>query len=160
LLLGIYLLAAGLVELRRNWGRAGIIRHMNANKVALVTRASRGIGRAIALSLAAHGHDVVINYAKNATAAQEVRRLAQASGARCLAVQGDVSRRADRARLISETFSAFGRIDLLVNNAGVAPEVRADLLEATEESFDHLININLKGPYFLTQTVLRNSVNT
>src|SRR5690606_33171283 len=68
-------------------------------------------------------------------------------------VQADVSRTEDRQRLVDETVKAFGRIDLLVNNAGVAPNVRADILEAGEESFDRLININLKGPYFLTQLV-------
>jgi 3-oxoacyl-[acyl-carrier protein] reductase len=73
-------------------------------------------------------------------------------------VQADVSVAADRERLVAETLGAFGRIDLLVNNAGVAPDVRADLLEATEESFDRLININLKGPYFLTQLVAREMV--
>jgi 3-oxoacyl-[acyl-carrier protein] reductase len=70
-------------------------------------------------------------------------------------VQADVSEGADRERLVAETLRAFGRIDLLVNNAGIAPEVRADLLEATEESFDRLIAVNLKGPYFLTQRVAR-----
>jgi NAD(P)-dependent dehydrogenase (short-subunit alcohol dehydrogenase family) len=73
-------------------------------------------------------------------------------------VQADVSVAADRAKLVAETLAAFGRIDLLVNNAGVAPDVRADLLEASEESFDRLININLKGPYFLTQLVAREMV--
>jgi 3-oxoacyl-[acyl-carrier protein] reductase len=76
-------------------------------------------------------------------------------GVRAHLVQADVSVAADRAKLVAETLAAFGRIDLLVNNAGVAPDVRADLLEASEESFDRLININLKGPYFLTQLVAR-----
>jgi NAD(P)-dependent dehydrogenase (short-subunit alcohol dehydrogenase family) len=68
-------------------------------------------------------------------------------------VQADISKTDDRKKLVDETLKTFGRIDLLVNNAGVAPNVRADVLEASEESFDRLININLKGPYFLTQLV-------
>src|SRR5207253_10813426 len=74
-------------------------------------------------------------------------------------VQADVGAAADRARLVDEAYAAFGRIDQLVNNAGVAPAVRADLLEASEESFDRLININLKGPYFLTQLVARRMID-
>ncbi|GAA1789500.1 3-ketoacyl-ACP reductase [Luedemannella flava] len=121
--------------------------------VALVTGASRGIGRGIALALAAAGHDVVVNYASNADAAKEVGEAIEAAGGRAALVRADVSSAADRERLVGETYAAFGRLDLLVNNAGVAPNVRADLLEAGEESFDRLIAINLKGPYFLTQLV-------
>ena len=77
----------------------------------------------------------------------------RAAGGDGITVQADIALPADRARLLQEVITAYGRIDLLVNNAGVAPAVRADLLEAGEESFDRLININLKGPYFLTQQV-------
>jgi NAD(P)-dependent dehydrogenase (short-subunit alcohol dehydrogenase family) len=70
-------------------------------------------------------------------------------------VQGDISAATDRERLVAETVAAFSRIDLLVNNAGVAPTVRADVLDAGEESFDRLFAINLKGPYFLTQSVAK-----
>lgn len=121
--------------------------------VALVTGASRGIGRGIAVALANAGHDVVVNYAANADAAREVEKEVVAAGGRALLVQADIASTEDRARLVDETYTAFGRLDLLVNNAGVAPNVRADLLEAGEESFDRLISINLKGPYFLTQLV-------
>jgi len=78
-------------------------------------------------------------------------RLAAELG--CIGMQGSVTNPADIDRAVQTALSAFGRIDLLVNNAGVAPTVRADLLEATEESFDRMIQINLKGPYFLTQLV-------
>ena len=125
------------------------------NPAALITGSSRGIGRGIALTLAQAGtHDLVINYAGNEAAANECRALCLEAGAGRIRVeicQGDISLAADRARLLDFVKATFGRLDLLVNNAGVAPNVRADLLDAGEESFDRLISINLKGPYFLTQ---------
>jgi NAD(P)-dependent dehydrogenase (short-subunit alcohol dehydrogenase family) len=126
---------------------------MSEKRVAVVTGGSRGIGRGISVALARAGYNVVVNYAKNASAADEVKREIESAGAKAHPVQADVSVTADRQKLVNETIKAFGRIDLLVNNAGVAPDVRADVLEASEESFDRLININLKGPYFLTQLV-------
>ncbi len=129
------------------------------NPIALITGASRGIGRGIALTLAKAGtHDLVINYAGNEAAANECRALCLEAGAGRIRVeicQGDISIAADRARILDFVKSTFGRLDLLVNNAGVAPNVRADLLEAGEESFDRLISINLKGPYFLSQAAAR-----
>ena len=129
-----------------------------ARPVSLVTGAGRGIGRGIAVELARLGHAVVINYAGNADAAEECLRLVREAGGEGMTVRADVSSAADRERLVSEAVGAYGRIDLLVNNAGVAPDVRADLLEAGEESFDRLVRINLKGPYFLTQLVARQMV--
>jgi NAD(P)-dependent dehydrogenase (short-subunit alcohol dehydrogenase family) len=129
------------------------------NPTALITGASRGIGRGIALTLAkAATHDLVINYAGNESAANECRALCLEAGGGRIRVeicQGDISLAADRVRILEFVASTFGRLDLLVNNAGVAPNVRADLLEAGEESFDRLISINLKGPYFLTQAAAR-----
>jgi NAD(P)-dependent dehydrogenase (short-subunit alcohol dehydrogenase family) len=124
-----------------------------ANKVAIVTGGSRGIGRAIAVALSREKFDVVVNYARNAAAAEEVKQHIESAGAKALLVQADVSIADDRRRLVESALNAFSAIDLLVNNAGVAPETRADILEASEESFDRLIKINLKGPYFLTQLV-------
>src|SRR5687768_16373030 len=124
-------------------------------KVAIVTGASRGIGRAVALGLSESGWHVAINYAPSADAADEAKREVESRGGRGLIVQADVSKTDDRKRLVGEVTKTWGRIDLLVNNAGVAPDVRADILDASEESFDRLININLKGPYFLTQLVAR-----
>ncbi len=118
-------------------------------KTALVTGGSRGIGRGICEALGALQWNVVVNYASNAAAAQEVVQAVHALGGKAIAIQADISAAADRDRLVRESLAAFGRIDLLVNNAGVAPNVRADLLEAGEESFDRLININLKGHTFL-----------
>jgi 3-oxoacyl-[acyl-carrier protein] reductase len=122
-----------------------------AKKTALITGGSRGIGRGIALELIRAGYAVAINYAGNIEAATEALALVQAAGGEGMTVQGDVAVPADRVRLMAETVARFGRLDLLVNNAGVAPKVRADLLDAGEESFDRLFAINLKGPFFLTQ---------
>ncbi|MEJ2010532.1 MAG: 3-ketoacyl-ACP reductase [Acidobacteriota bacterium] len=126
--------------------------------VALVTGGSRGIGRGICLSLARAGFGVAINYATNATAAEECRRLCtdsapNATKVKFETVQADVANSQERIRLMEFIERELGWIDVLVNNAGVAPEVRADLLAASEESFDRLMAINLKGPYFLTQAV-------
>ena len=125
--------------------------------VALVTGGSRGIGRAIAVELARVGLDVAINYASNRQAAEEAQALARAArpGARAETIAADVGETADRERLLAVVRERFGRLDLLVNNAGVAPRTRSDLLEATQESFDRLLNVNLKGPYFLSQAVAR-----
>ncbi|MDR1012239.1 MAG: 3-ketoacyl-ACP reductase [Opitutaceae bacterium] len=126
--------------------------------VILVTGASRGLGRGIALQLAGQGCSVVINYAGNLDAANETAALCRAAAPkpdaqRFVPIQADISSAADRARLVSETLAQLGRIDALVNNAGIAPKNRADITDATEESFAHLIRTNLQGPYFLTQAV-------
>jgi NAD(P)-dependent dehydrogenase (short-subunit alcohol dehydrogenase family) len=129
-------------------------------RIALVTGASRGIGRGIAIALSGAGYDVIVNFAGNLKAAEETRAEIESRGRKALLAQADISSATDRQRLVDESFAWAGRLDLLVNNAGVAPEVRADLLEATEASFDRLININLKGPYFLTQLIARRWVET
>jgi NAD(P)-dependent dehydrogenase (short-subunit alcohol dehydrogenase family) len=131
------------------------------NPVALITGASRGIGRGIALELAKEGFDLVINYAGNVAAAKQTSGDCVSAGAanaktvRAETCQADIAKSAERQQLIGFVQERFGRVDLLVNNAGVAPDVRADILEASEASFDRLININVKGPYFLTQTVAK-----
>ncbi len=124
--------------------------------VALVSGSSRGIGRGIAVELARGGWSVIINYASAEEAAIECRGLCQEASppsteASFEIVQADISRCEDRTRLLAFAEEKFGWVDLLVNNAGVAPKLRADLLETSEESFDRLIGINLKGPFFLTQ---------
>lgn len=124
-------------------------------QVAIVTGGSRGIGRGIVLALAQRGWAITVNYRGNAQAAQETAQAVEAAGGRALVVQADIGSAADRERLVTETLTHFGRIDLLVNNAGMAPRVRLDLLETTEESYDEVMDVNLKGPFFLTQRVAR-----
>jgi 3-oxoacyl-[acyl-carrier protein] reductase len=127
------------------------------NPVALITGGSRGIGRGIASELAKLGWNLVINYAANQAAAQETAEHcvshARAGGKTIQTeiCEADIAVNAQRQKLINFTKITFGRLDLLVNNAGVAPHVRADILEAIEESFDRVFNINAKSPYFLTQ---------
>jgi len=128
---------------------------MHAAPVALVTGASRGIGRAIALRLAREGYATVVNYHSNREAAESVVGEVVAAGSRAIAVQADVGAAADRQRLIETTMSKFGRLDLLVNNAGITSPGRKDLLEATEESWDTVFATNLKGPFFLAQLAAR-----
>jgi len=122
---------------------------MSKEQVALVTGASRGIGRGIALDLA-RTHTVVATYRGRRDAAESLQ-------AECGAdiVQSDISSPADRQALIGHVRRKYGRLDLLVNNAGIAPRERKDILEATEDIYDEVLNTNLKGPYFLTQLAAR-----
>jgi NAD(P)-dependent dehydrogenase (short-subunit alcohol dehydrogenase family) len=117
--------------------------------VALVTGASRGIGRGIAEELAAT-HRVIGTYRGRRDAAES---LAEKTGAAIVACE--IGSRDDRAALVDYVQRNFGRVDLLVNNAGMAPRERRDLLDTTEESFEELIRTNLQGPYFLTQQIAR-----
>jgi 3-oxoacyl-[acyl-carrier protein] reductase len=125
----------------------------------LVTGASRGLGRGIAESLARDGLDVAVHYGRNREAAQETEAACRAAATRThqrfVLVGGDLASRADRQRILDETLAGLGRLDALVNNAGMAPRARVDLLDATEESFDELMAVNLKAPYFLSQAAAR-----
>ena len=128
-------------------------------RTALVTGASRGIGLAIARQLGLDGMNVVMvatgSREKNAAAIDGLENEGMTVGY----VQADISKHDDRLRIVSEAVSLFGRIDVLVNNAGVAPLQRADLLEMTEESFDRVVGINTKGNMFLTQAVARQMIS-
>lgn len=122
---------------------------MPLEQVALITGASRGIGRAIALELA-HTHKIVGTFRGRQDAADS---LTSATGADM--VRSDISSGPDRVSLIAHVRERYGRLDLLVNNAGMAPRLRSDMLDATEESFHELIATNLQGPHFLTQNAAR-----
>src|SRR2546423_13998500 len=127
----------------------------NSKRVALVTGGSRGIGRGIAEALADSGFDLAINGVREAEQVAEILAALRKRGAQAHYCRGDVSVPKDRQEIIDAVRARFGRLDVLVNNAGVAPNVRADILEASEESFDRVIGTNLKGPYFLTQLAAR-----
>jgi len=126
-----------------------------SRRVALVSGASRGIGRAIAIELGRIGLDVLINYRTNTAEAERTAEEIKAVGAHGEIFAADVGNDDDRQRLITHARERFGRLDLLVNNAGIAPEKRVDLLETSAESFDRLLNVNLKGPFFLSQLIAR-----
>ena len=123
---------------------------MSSPAVALVTGAARGIGAGIATKLAGQGFDVAI---LDVIDAEETLAAIEAAGRRGLGLVGDVTGAADRRRALAEIEETFGRLDVLVNNAGVAPTVRCDVLEMTAESYDRVMGINLRGPFFLTQAV-------
>lgn len=122
-------------------------------RVAIVTGSSRGIGRGIALALGARGWRIVVNYRSNREAAEEVDHRLGEVGSEALLVQADVASLEDLNRMVDATLETFGRIDLLVNNAGVGPRQRIDMLQMSEASYDEVMGINLKGPFFLTQRV-------
>jgi glucose 1-dehydrogenase len=120
-----------------------------SGRVAIVTGAGRGIGRAIATGFAVEGAAVVVNYSRSAAEAEEVTREIIAAGGKAVAVQGDIGDLASHERLVSTALDRFGRLDILVNNAGI--EFREPFLEATPERWDLTLGVNLKGAYFLSQ---------
>lgn len=124
-----------------------------SNKVALVTGASRGIGRAIALALGRNGARVVVNYRGQQAAADEVVATIEAAGGAALAVQGDVAQAADVERLLKTTLDSYGRVDILVNNAGITRDNL--LLRMKDDEWDTVMSTNLRGVYLLTKAVLR-----
>lgn len=125
---------------------------------AIVTGGSRGIGRAVCIELARLGFRVVVNYATRPDAAEETVQSITSAGGEAVAVCASVAAGEDRRRLVDETLDRFGRVDLLVNNAGITSQGRKDVLEATEESWDLVFNTNLKGPFFLSQRAAREMI--
>ena len=124
-----------------------------SNKVALVTGGGRGIGLGICRCLAAEGWNIAFCGVSPEERVRHVISELEGFAVQVLYVQADISSDSDRVRLVDAVRTRFGRLNLLVNNAGVAPNVRADILKAHEESFERLMGINLQGPYFLTQRV-------
>lgn len=132
---------------------------MNEPAAILVTGASRGLGRGIAVELARGGLSVGIHYGSNREAAEatalQCQSLAKNTNQRFPLIPGNLADRAQRVSVIPQALAALGRLDALVNNAGIAPRVRADITESTEESFDEVLDVNLKAPYFLSQAAGR-----
>ncbi len=124
-----------------------------SNKVALVTGASRGIGRAIALALGRNGARVVVNYRGQQAAADEVVAAIEGAGGTALAVQGDVAEAADVERLLKTTLDTYGRVDILVNNAGITRDNL--LLRMKDDEWDAVMSTNLRGVFLLTKAALR-----
>jgi 3-oxoacyl-[acyl-carrier protein] reductase len=120
-------------------------------RVALITGGSRGIGFGIASHLAANGFDLAINGTRSLSEVEDAIAKLKTSNIDVIYCQGNVSVSVDRENIFRQTVKHFGKLHVLVNNAGVAPKERKDVLEATEESFDHVLSINLKGAYFLMQ---------
>lgn len=127
----------------------------SSRKAALVTGGTRGIGLGIARALAQSGFDLALVGRRDDAEIETVLREIRALGVQAIYLRADVAALAEHEPLLAKVNERLGRLDLLVNNAGVAPEVRADLLDATPESFDRLISINLRGPYFLTQAAAK-----
>ncbi len=123
-------------------------------KVALVTGSARGIGRAIAVELAKRGTEVVINYAHSEAEARKTEKLCREYGARTLLVKADVANREEVRAMVERILERFGRIDLLVNNAGILGRARKPL-DVTDEDWDAVLSVNLKGAFIVTQEVLR-----
>ena len=124
-----------------------------AGKTALVTGGDQGIGHGIALRFAQEGADVAIGFRTNKKGADDTVAELQAQGVKGIAIQGDVSKIADGQNLVAQTVAQFGKIDILVNNAGL--ERRADFWDVTEQDFDLVLDVNLKGVFFITQAFVR-----
>jgi 3-oxoacyl-[acyl-carrier protein] reductase len=128
-------------------------------KVVLITGGTRGIGLGIARKLAQEGIDLALNGVRPESEVREILDELRKSGVRVEYFPGNIAEKADRESILSGIKEQFGRLNYLVNNAGVAPRVRADVLEVAEEDFDHLMDINLKGTFFLSQAFARFAVD-
>lgn len=126
-------------------------------KVAVVTGGNSGIGKAIVLELAKKGAKVAINYVVNPEAAEELARQIAATGGQAIAVKADVSRVTELQALVDSAVKAFGRLDVMVNNAGV--ETRTSLLDTTEPQYDRVLDVNLKSAFFGTQIAARQMIS-
>ena len=124
-----------------------------AKQIALITGGSRGIGLGIALELAREGYDLAINGVRPEEQVREVIENLRTLGGKVIYCQGNVSQKADRDSILEKIRKEFGKLNFLVNNAGVAPKERKDILESSEESFEYVLKTNLQGPYFLSQSV-------
>lgn len=142
---------SSIARLTPNETHKGLAMGVSSKPVVLVTGGSRGIGLGIAVKLAEDGFNVAINGRREAASVADALEAIRECGAEALYCRADVADLDAHKQMIGQIRDCFGRLDCLVNNAGVAPDVRADMLDASPESFDRLIRINLRGPYFLTQ---------
>lgn len=126
---------------------------MNNKKVALITGGARGIGFGASCKFAQQGYDLAIVGSSSEERNQEALDTLRKIGAKVLYIRQDISKIEELASIVEATDAEFGRIDVLINNSGVAPKQKADVLETTPESFDYVLGINLRGTYFMTQTV-------
>ncbi|HEX2917955.1 MAG TPA: glucose 1-dehydrogenase [Edaphobacter sp.] len=124
-----------------------------SGKVAIVTGSATGIGQAIAIRLGTEGAQVVIDYRSHQDGAEETRKQIESAGSKAIIVQADVSKLADVQRLVDEAWKQLGSCDILVNNAGI--EKPADFWDVTEQDYDAVLEVNLKGPFFLAQAFVR-----
>jgi NAD(P)-dependent dehydrogenase (short-subunit alcohol dehydrogenase family) len=122
-------------------------------KVALITGGTRGIGLGISRALAAEGFDLALNGIRAASEVKEVLADLAKGGSQVIYCQGNLARQVERAGILEKTLDHFGHVNLLVNNAGMAPRERRDVLDTTEESYQEVMEVNLSGPFFLTQMV-------
>ena len=125
----------------------------NLRRAALVTGGAKGIGRAVCLALAEKGMDIAVNYAGSAAAAEETAAVCRALGVRAVTLQADVRRPENCQKLVEDTVAALGRIDVLVNNAGITADTL--MLRMTEADFDNVLATNLKGAFFCTKAASR-----
>jgi NAD(P)-dependent dehydrogenase (short-subunit alcohol dehydrogenase family) len=125
------------------------------NKTALITGGSRGIGFGVAVALAQHGYNLAINGVRSEDLLKGQLDILRNQQVEVIYCQGNIARADDRANILAKTLGQFGTIDVLVNNAGIAPASRDDILDLDEESYDRLLEINLKGTFFLTQQVAK-----
>jgi 3-oxoacyl-[acyl-carrier protein] reductase len=132
---------------------------MNHKPVAVITGASRGIGRAIAISLASEGYDIAaIARSTDSEGIKILNSEVEKRGAEFFPIGLDISCTTGQTEVVSNILERYGRIDFLVNNAGVAPLQRNDLLEMTEESYNRVMNINLRGPFFFSQKIAKEMI--
>lgn len=129
-------------------------------KTALITGGTRGIGLGIATELAKAGFNLALNGMREEAKVESVLEDLRSYGTRVVYFQGDISLKEDRQKLVNAVFKQFDRVNVLVNNAGIAPPERRDILEATEESFEKVLTVNLQGPYFLTQMLANKMIDT
>lgn len=129
------------------------------NKTALITGGARGIGRGIAEALAKDHFNIAILYVSADDAATETVKACKNNGVRAIAIKSDISKTAAHADICDQIQQECGRLDVLVNNAGVGPKNRLDILETSEESYDWVMNVNLRGPFFLTRRIANRMID-